>query len=240
MRVLGIIPARYGSVRFPGKPLTDILGKPMVQHVWERASESPVLDDLVIATDDERIADAARGFGARVVRTSSIHRNGTERCSEVLSGWANPVDVVINIQGDEPGLDATCLDQLVAGFDDPHAEICTLTRPFDLDEDVHDPGAVKVVTDRMGRALYFSRSPIPHGGAAHRHVGLYAFRSAVLPRLVALDPTPLETAESLEQLRWLENGHVIRVLETSHRSISIDRPQDVDRFIQSQTHGHRT
>ena len=240
MRVLGVIPARYGSVRFPGKPLTDILGKPMVQHVWERAAMSDALDDLVIATDDERIDDAARAFGATVVRTATTHRNGTERCNEVLAGWDGVPDVVINIQGDEPGLDAACLDQLVAGFDDPHTEICTLARPLTPDEDAHDPGAVKVVTDRTGRALYFSRCAIPHGGAAHRHVGLYAFRSAVLPRLVALDPTPLEQAESLEQLRWLENGHVIRVLETSHRSIAIDRPQDVDRFIQSQTHGHRT
>jgi 3-deoxy-manno-octulosonate cytidylyltransferase (CMP-KDO synthetase) len=236
MRVLGVIPARYQSTRFEGKPLADILGKPMIQHVWERARAADCLDEVMVATDDERIRDAAAGFGARVVMTSGEHRSGTDRVAEAVA--LTDAGVVVNIQGDEPMVDAAMLREVVEPFHTrPAVELVTLKKEVFTEQQFDDPGVVKVVTDPEGWALYFSRSLIPYPrqrtASYHvfEHLGLYAYTRDCLLKLASLPMSPLEQVEGLEQLRALENGIRILVVETRSEgeSVSVDTPEDLER-----------
>lgn len=241
MRILGIIPARYGSSRFPGKPLIDLKGKTMIQRVVEGASKAALLTDLIVATDDQRIVDEVVRFGGKVVMTDSNHPTGTDRCAEVLRNLPDSYDVVINIQGDEPLVDARQLDQLLQAFSNPDVQIATLaSRKIEM-EDILNPNRIKLVVDKHHNALYFSRSPIPNFANAKgepleiypflRHIGLYAYRSEVLLQLSKLEETQLEKIESLEQLRWLYNGYSIRVVETEIETPNIDTPEDVEKVL---------
>jgi 3-deoxy-manno-octulosonate cytidylyltransferase (CMP-KDO synthetase) len=226
-RGVGIIPARFGSTRFPGKPLAAIKGRPMIQWVYESARSAALLDDVVVATDDERIASACRSFGAPVRMTSPDHRSGTERVAEVAQTIDN--NIIINIQGDEPLLDGRLLDALVEALQDPDVPMASLMRRKTDLASARDPNRVKVVTDKDGWALYFSRSPLPFEARDFffQHVGLYGFQRSVLFRLCGLPPSRLETAERLEQLRALENGIRIRMLETATAPLSVDVPRDI-------------
>jgi 3-deoxy-manno-octulosonate cytidylyltransferase (CMP-KDO synthetase) len=231
-KILGVIPARFASSRFPGKALVSIAGKTMLQHVWERASQARYLTNIVIATDDERIRAAAESFRARVVMTRSDHPSGTDRVAEAAS--ASQATIVVNIQGDEPMLDPAAIDAAVLGLLE-HDEIPmgTLKKRIERPEEVTDPNVVKVVTDRDGNAIYFSRSPIPNlrdpagmPAAYFKHIGLYVYRRDFLLGYSDLPVGPLEQAERLEQLRALENGFKIRVMETEYESLGVDTPED--------------
>lgn len=241
MRILGIIPARYASSRFPGKPLIDLKGKTMIQRVVEGAAKSSLLTDLIVATDDQRIFDVVQGFGGKVMLTDSKHPTGTDRCAEIVRSVADQYDVVINIQGDEPLVDAKQLDQLLQAFTDPKVQIATLaSRKIEMD-DILNPNRIKVVVDKNQRALYFSRSSIPNFANTKgepleiypflRHIGLYAYRSEVLLQLSELEETQLEKIESLEQLRWLYNCYSIQVVETEIETPNIDTPEDVEKVL---------
>jgi 3-deoxy-manno-octulosonate cytidylyltransferase (CMP-KDO synthetase) len=222
-RVVGIIPARYDSTRLPGKVLTPILGKPMIQRVYESASRARGLDPVLVATDDERVARAVEGFGGRAVMTSSECRSGTDRLAEVVrradSGAAD-ADIVVNVQGDQPFMDPAMIEETVQPLlDDPELPMATVMHAISHLPDLEDPAVVKVVRNLAGDALYFSRSRIPHPQrdhehAVHEHVGLYAYRRDFLLTFATLQPTPLERLESLEQLRALEHGYRIRVVES--------------------------
>ncbi|MBU0486724.1 MAG: 3-deoxy-manno-octulosonate cytidylyltransferase [Bacteroidetes bacterium] len=237
MNMIGIIPARYASSRFPGKPLSVIKGKPMIQWVYELACKTQSLKRVVVATDDDRISGCVKGFGGDVVMTSSAHLSGTDRCAEaaeLLKSQGVDFQAVINIQGDEPFLDPGIIDKLAAEFADQTVEIATIAGFFDNDKDVLDPNKVKVVTDIDHNALYFSRSPIPFlrsvGGEKPkylRHAGIYGYRADVLQKITRLMPGKLELAESLEQLRWLENGYRIRVIVADYQTVAIDTPDDL-------------
>jgi 3-deoxy-manno-octulosonate cytidylyltransferase (CMP-KDO synthetase) len=228
--VVAIVPARYASSRLPGKPLADIHGRPMIEHVYRRAARAAV-DAVIVATDDERIVTAVEGFGGTACLTRSDHLTGTDRLAELAA--LLPGDVFVNVQGDEPFIDPAAIDALVAPLVLDRAEqMTTLCRPLTADDDVHSPHLVKVVRDRRGRALYFSRAPIPFGRTAEGanpavHVGVYAYRRSTLLTLAALPPTPLERRESLEQLRALEHGIPILVLDTTYRSLAVDTPDDL-------------
>lgn len=241
MRILGIIPARYASSRFPGKPLIDLKGKTMIQRVVEGAAKSSLLTDLIVATDDQRIVKAVEAFGGKVQMTDSKHPTGTDRCAEIVRSLADQYDVIINIQGDEPLVDARQLDQLLQAFTNPEVQIATLaSRKIEL-EDILNPNRIKVIVDKNQSALYFSRSPIPNFANAKgepleiypflRHIGLYAYRSEVLLQLSELEETQLEKIESLEQLRWLYNGYKIQVVETEIETPNIDTPEDVAKVM---------
>ena len=239
LKFIGIIPARYASTRFPGKPLAILGKKPVIQHVYERASEA--LDNVIVATDDQRIMDAVEAFGGKAVMTSADLRSGTDRVCQAYSNAATDADVVINIQGDEPFISADQINALKKCFDNPDTDIATLARKYPADagfEGLFDPNLVKVTFAADGRALYFSRSIIPYVRGVdwkqwldkadfYTHVGIYAYRADVLKRLSMLPQSPLELAESLEQLRWLQNGYTIRVAETDTKSIGIDTPDDL-------------
>ncbi len=241
MTVLAIIPARFASSRFPGKPLAPLSGRPMIHWVYDRARAAKRVSDVIVATDDARIAAAVERFGGRVVLTSPAHRSGTDRLAEVVRGLdgGRGIAAVVNVQGDEPLLDPTSIDRAVAPLlEDPAVEMSTLSTPITRAEDHDDPNKVKVVTDRNGFALYFSRAPIPWwrdgrpgGGTqmAAKHIGLYVYRPATLLKLASLVPTPLETAESLEQLRALEHGIRIKVVAVERDSPGIDTPEDLRR-----------
>jgi 3-deoxy-manno-octulosonate cytidylyltransferase (CMP-KDO synthetase) len=236
LSILGVIPARYASSRFPGKALVVIGGKTMLQHVWERASQARYLTSLVIATDDERIRDAAESFRARVMMTRSDHASGTDRAAEAAS--ASQARIVVNIQGDEPMLDPAAIDAAVLGLlEDDDVPMSTLKKRIEDTAEIADPNVVKVVTDHHGNALYFSRSPIPYvreagqpDAAARvaycKHIGLYVYRRDFLLGYSDLPVGPLEQAERLEQLRALENGFKIRVIETEYESLGVDTPED--------------
>ncbi len=239
---LGIIPSRYASSRFPGKPLAMIAGKPMIQWVYERASAH--FDHLLVATDDRRIMEAVGHFGGTVLMTSRTHRSGTERCAEALRLYQEREKLtfshVVNIQGDEPLIMKEQLQELTGCMDSPEAEIATLIRPLQ-EEDAADPNTVKVVVDLQFRALYFSRAVIPFrrgevpfSGPGSRpsygHVGIYAYRCDVLQKIAALPPSPLEMMESLEQLRWLEHGISIRTRITGYPSRGVDTPEDLEKI----------
>ena len=236
-RILGVIPARFASSRFPGKALASIAGKPMIQHVFERAGRSGYISDLVIATDDERIASAARAFGAPVRMTRSDHPSGTDRVAEVAS--AHPADFVVNIQGDEPLIDPSAIDAAILSIvGDPSVSMGTLMRRIHDPADIANPNVVKVITDLQGRAIYFSRLPIPwvrdeQASAVpltrYQHIGLYVYRRDLLLSYSDLSVGPLEQSERLEQLRALENGYSIRVIETEYESIGVDTPEDFER-----------
>jgi 3-deoxy-manno-octulosonate cytidylyltransferase (CMP-KDO synthetase) len=244
MKFLGIIPARYASTRFPGKPLADMKGKPLIQRVYEQVRQS--VDELCIATDDERIATVAEAFGARVVMTSDRHRSGTDRCYEAYCKIGVSCDAVINIQGDEPFIRPEQIELLKSCFEKPGVQIATLVKPLDPDGDfeqtLFNPNSPKVVLNSRLEALYFSRSVIPYLRgreytawlAAHtfyKHIGLYAYRIRVLKKIVALPPSPLELAENLEQLRWLENGYKIQTAVTRQETVGIDTPEDLQRAL---------
>jgi 3-deoxy-manno-octulosonate cytidylyltransferase (CMP-KDO synthetase) len=235
-RIVIVIPARYASTRFPGKPLARLAGRPMIEHVYRRAAAARVADEVLVATDDERIAEAVAAFGGVARMTSTAHRSGTERLAEVAASLA--CDLIVNVQGDEPLLDPAMIATAVAPFADPALQMGTLRRrlaPADLD----NPNVVKVVVDRHDYALYFSRAPIPHVRdraeasaapvAAWQHVGLYVYRREFLVHLAGLPPTPLEQAEMLEQLRALEHGHRIKAVETHAEAIGVDTPDDLER-----------
>lgn len=254
MRYLGIIPARYASSRFPGKPLALLGGKPVVQHVYERVSE--VLDSVWVATDSEPILQAVEAFGGRAVMTSAAHRSGTDRCREAFEKISAAAaaqgevdfDVVINVQGDEPFIAPDQVRALAACFEDPATEIATLVKPFrpeDGWEALSNPNSPKVVVNRDGYALYFSRSVIPYMRGMecgewlssgrqvyYKHIGIYAYRAEALRRITELEQSPLELAESLEQLRWLENGLRIKTAVTDVETIGIDTPEDLVRAEQ--------
>ena len=240
VKILGVIPARFASTRFPGKALASLAGKPLLQHVFERASAARCLNRVVVATDDDRIAAAARQFGAPVRMTRTDHLSGTDRVAEVAS--AEEATLVVNIQGDEPLIDPAAIDSaILALLDDPGgAPMGTLKKRIEAPEEVSNPNVVKVVTNRRGDAIYFSRSPVPYfrgcqqdgsppQAAYFKHIGLYVYRREFLLRYSALPVGPLETAERLEQLRALENGFRIRVAETEYESLGVDTPADLAR-----------
>lgn len=236
MKIVGIIPARYESSRFPGKPLIDLKGKSMIRRVYEGASKSEMLSDVIVATDDERIFQHVHDFGGKVKMTSKNHTTGTDRCGEIASSIE--ADVVINIQGDEPLVNPMQLDALCKAFINENVQIATLGIPMKEDlSDLHDPNRIKIALNAFGEALYFSRSPIPFERVAKdypylRHIGLYAFRKQTLLELTQLEPCKLEETESLEQLRWLYNGYKIQVVETDIETPNIDSPEDVEKVLQ--------
>lgn len=244
-KFVGIIPARYASTRFPGKPLADIWGKPMIQHVYERASQ--VLETVVVATDDQRIFRAVEAFGGRAVMTSEHHKTGTDRCYEALTKLPEHYDVVINIQGDEPYIATEQIEALKRCFDANGTQLATLVKPFAPDatyQDLQNPNAPKVVVNQHDEAIYFSRSVVPYlRGVApdewaqrhtyYKHIGIYAYRTDILAQITRMEQTPLEKAESLEQLRWLENGLRIRVAVTHAENVSIDTPDDLAALLKN-------
>jgi len=238
MRILGIIPARYASTRFPGKPLALIGGQPMIRRVFEQASRASGLSAVVVATDDSRIADAVRGFGGDVVMTAVSHPSGTDRCAEALSVAGDGYEAVINIQGDEPFIRPEQIDQLCNLISAEGSQIATLARKIGAEDELSNPNLPKVVIGVDGRALYFSRQAIPYLKGVpvsdwyrhhlyFKHIGIYAYRSEVLKLITALPPGILEQAESLEQLRWLENGYSLHVGITDSETIAVDTPEDL-------------
>lgn len=238
MKFIGIIPARYSSSRFPGKPLAILGGKPVIEHVYRQVSS--VMEDVFVATDDQRIYDAVEAFGGKAIMTRSGHKSGTDRICEALEKVAGSFDVVINIQGDEPFIQKSQLETVMQCFDDPRTQIATLGKPFESMEAVENPNSPKIVLDNDGYALYFSRSVIPFvRGKEHeewlshfpylKHIGLYAYRTEVLMEISKLPQSTLELAESLEQLRWLQNGYKIKVGLTNVETIGIDTPEDLQR-----------
>ena len=247
MKFIGIIPARYASTRFPGKPLAVLGGKTVIQRVYEQAAH--VLEEAYVATDDERIMQAVEAFGGRAVMTRSDHKSGTDRIEEAAEKIGTQADVIINIQGDEPFVQKSQLETLKQLFDDPTTQIGTLGKRFESMEAVLNPNSPKIVTDQRGFALYFSRSAIPFVRGKEqqewldhypflKHLGLYAYRREVLREVTLLPQSPLEKAESLEQLRWLENGYRIRVGLTDVETVGIDTPEDLQRaeqFLQDMT-----
>lgn len=238
MDFIAIIPARFASTRFPGKPLAILGGKTVIQRVYEQVST--VLDHVYVATDDQRIYEAVTQFGGRAVMTRADHKSGTDRICEALDKIGGQFDVVINVQGDEPFIQPSQLRTVMAAFDDPTTQIATLGKRFDSIEAVENPNSPKIVTDNAGFALYFSRSPIPfirgkeynQWLAAYpflKHIGLYAYRANVLREVTRLPQSSLELAESLEQLRWLQNGYRIKVGLTDVETVGIDTPDDLRR-----------
>jgi 3-deoxy-manno-octulosonate cytidylyltransferase (CMP-KDO synthetase) len=254
MKAVAIIPARYGSTRLPGKPLIEIKGKPLIQYVYEQVQRSSIRE-VIVATDDERIVAAVRGFGGEAVLTAPHHHSGTERVAEAATTVES--DIVVNVQGDEPLIQPEAIDSAIKPFiNDQSIMVTTLITPLETGTDLYNPHVVKVVVDHEGFALYFSRSPLPypktllgkadddllegfkriskmaHGGLRGywQHIGLYAFRREFLLKLAALAPSPLEQQEGLEQLRILENGYKIKTVICSAPSIGIDTPEDVERF----------
>lgn len=238
MNFIGIIPARYSSSRFPGKPLAILGGKPVIEHVYRQVSS--VMEDVFVATDDQRIYDAVEAFGGKAIMTRSDHKSGTDRICEALEKVGGSFDVVINIQGDEPFIQKSQLETVMQCFDDPRTQIATLGKPFESMEAVENPNSPKIVLDNDGYALYFSRSVIPFvRGKEHeewlshfpylKHIGLYAYRTEVLREVSKLPQSTLELAESLEQLRWLQNGYKIKVGLTNVETIGIDTPEDLQR-----------
>ncbi len=241
MDVIGIIPARYASTRFPGKPLVDIAGKSMIQRVVEQAKKASSLKKVIVATDDQRIYDHIKNLGHEVFMTSPEHTTGTERCREALILDGGVYDFVINIQGDEPFIDPEQINLLTTLFD-RKTEIATLIKKISSLEDLRNPNIVKALKTDSGLALYFSRSSIPHmrnipeedwmkSQIHYKHIGIYGYRVDVLSKIISLAPTPLEIAESLEQLRWIENGFRIRTAITDIETVGIDAPEDVEKAL---------
>ena len=237
MKVVGIIPARYNSTRFPGKPLAMIKGKTMIQRVCEQAWKSK-LDAVVVATDDIRIADEVLKFGGKYVMTDPRHQSGTDRCCEAVQMFEEQYDAVINIQGDEPFIDPRHIDLLVDMISRDDTQLASLVKRVEEAEDLFGSSKVKVVMDKTGKALYFSRNPIPfmqnvahekwlQKGRFYQHIGIYAYKTETLHQISKMQPSALEQAESLEQLRWLENGLSIRMAVVAGESLSIDTPDDL-------------
>lgn len=243
LNFIGIIPARYASSRFPGKPLADIKGKPMIRRVYEQASKA--FENVYVATDDNRIESTVKAFGGKVVMTSPHHKSGTDRCAEAVdiveSNERKRFDVVLNIQGDEPFIDPEQLKQVSACFDEENTQIASLVKAIHSPDDLFDPNRPKVVINARHEAVYFSRSVVPYIRGVqekewisrhqfYMHIGLYGFRRDILPELTRLSQSPLELAESLEQLRWIENGFRIKMRITEFESFGIDTPDDLLRL----------
>lgn len=234
MNVIAIIPARYASTRFPGKPLAMLKNKPIIQHVYEKAIESKLFNDVFVATDDQRIQNAVENFNGKVVMTSADHKSGTDRIAEACANMV--VDIIINIQGDEPFISTKPLENLIKTFHNPETKISSLMHQ--IDHDIDNPNAVKVVTDKRNFALYFSRAKIPfdRDGNANvkyfKHIGVYAFRKKTLENFVKLPQGVLEKIENLEQLRLMENGIKIKMVETEYQGIGIDTPADLEKAEQ--------
>jgi 3-deoxy-manno-octulosonate cytidylyltransferase (CMP-KDO synthetase) len=226
---IAIIPARYQSTRLPGKPVIEVRGKTLIEHVYRRVERAGLIERILVATDDERIAKAVQRFGGNVIMTRIDHQSGTDRLAEAASGLP-PEALVVNVQGDEPLIEPEVIDRAVAAARLGDAEIVTLRTRLDDRSSIEDPNRVKVVVNREGFALYFSRSPIPSGGTTFLHLGLYVYRAGFLKRFTQLERTPLEIAERLEQLRALEHGFRIRVVEVDSVSWGIDTPADLERF----------
>ena len=250
MKVLAIIPARYASTRFPAKPLALLGSKPIVQRVYEQVAK--VVERVVVATDDERISDAVKAFGGEVVMTSTEHRSGTDRCAEAYGKLGCETDIIINVQGDEPFISPKQIEALIGCFDNRNIDIATLVKPFNEEDGIElleNPNSPKVVINEAGEAIYFSRSVIPYlrdversewlkHHTFYKHIGIYAFRAEVLKRVSSLPQSPLEKAEKLEQLRWLEHGYKIGVGVTDIETIGIDTPEDLmkaEHFLTTQT-----
>lgn len=238
MKIIGIIPARYGSTRFPGKPLVDIKGKTMIQHVYEKVLHTGLFHAVVVATDDTRILKEVQSFNGNVLMTSENHQSGTDRCAEVLEKLEETFDVVINIQGDEPFIEEEQLSKVIELFKDETTQIGTVVKRIDDTQDVDNPNRVKVVFNKKGAALYFSRSAIPYNKNNtkinyYKHIGLYGYRYMVLKEIATLPPSPLELQESLEQLRWLENGYSIKVAETNKEAKAIDTEEDLKNLLKN-------
>ena len=245
MKILGIIPARYASTRFPGKPLTVINGKPMIQRVYEQAKKATSLTEVVVATDDERIKMAVLEFGGKVVMTSAKHKSGTERCREVLEKFRSTgknFDIVVNIQGDEPYIAPQQIDLVVSCFDNSEVQIATLAKKINSKEELFNPNVNKVIINKFDNAVYFSRQTIPFiqnteknnwltSYNFYKHIGIYAYRADVLIEITELEITSLEKAESLEQLRWIENDYKIKVIKTELESYAVDTPDDLLKFM---------
>lgn len=239
MKILGIIPARYNSTRFPGKPLANINGKSMIQRVYEQCTLSKHLTKVLVATDDDRIANHIRDFGGMISMTSPQHQSGTDRCNEIIRNLTDEKwDAVINIQGDEPYIHPDQIDLLCSMFEDDQTQIATLVKKITSPDELFNHNNVKVILNKRSEAIYFSRSPIPYNrnfpeqewlkySTYYKHIGIYGYRSHTLNEIAALPKTNLEITESLEQLRWIENGYMIKAGITSLESIAIDTPEDI-------------
>lgn len=241
MKIIGIIPARYASTRFPAKPLVDIGGRSMIQRVYEQAKGSKLLQEVVVATEDSRIEQHVRLFGGNVVMTGEAHQSGTDRCFEAISAFCPTADVVINIQGDEPFIRPEQIDLVASCFNSADVEIATLVKKINSYEDLFNPNIPKVVLNNDNEAILFSRQPIPHirGKAQsewlasytfYKHIGIYAYRTDILAKITALKQSSLELAEALEQLRWIENGYKIKVETTDFESVAVDTPEDLKKL----------
>ena len=239
-RILGIIPARYGSTRFPAKALADIGGKSMVRRVYEQASKTSLLSDVIVATDHQLIIDEVRSFGGKVCMTSALHQSGTDRCFEAMTLADGSFDYVINIQGDEPFIAPEQID-LLAGLLEGNTQLGTLIKRIEDTEELFNPNVVKAIFNKQKEAIYFSRAPLPYNRnepqerwldtmAYFKHIGIYAYRSDILQEITRLDVSDYEKCESLEQLRWIESGYKIKVAETNHASIGVDTPEDLDKL----------
>jgi 3-deoxy-manno-octulosonate cytidylyltransferase (CMP-KDO synthetase) len=241
MNVIGVIPARYDSSRFPGKPLVDIGGKSMIQRVYEQCSKSTSISKLIVATDDQRIADHVKLFGGNVTLTSINHQSGTDRCAEVANNYPE-FDILINIQGDEPMINPDQIDLLCKCFENPNASIATLVKKISSNEELFNENTPKVILNKNNEAILFSRTAIPfiRGKAKenwieqytfYKHIGIYGFKTETLKRLNNLPVSALESAEALEQLRWIENGYRIHTAITDKESQAIDTPQDLEKLL---------
>ncbi|MGB7527377.1 3-deoxy-manno-octulosonate cytidylyltransferase [Sphingobacterium cellulitidis] len=241
MKVIGIIPARYDSTRFPGKPLVDIAGISMIQRVYNQVKHAASLSEVVVATDDQRIFDHVKSFAGNVVMTKKDHQSGTDRCAEVINNISG-FDIAVNIQGDEPFIDPQQIDLLVSCFQNPEVQIATLVRPITEIEDLENINKPKVVLNLNQEALYFSRQPIPFlrgkniqdwlkNETYYNHIGIYGFKVDTLKKVASLPISKLETAESLEQLRWLDNGYKIKTAFSNHINDAIDTPEDLKAIL---------
>ncbi|WP_028297917.1 3-deoxy-manno-octulosonate cytidylyltransferase [Olivibacter sitiensis] len=246
MKIIGIIPARYESTRYPGKPLIDIGGKTMIQRVYERALLSKKLSMVIVATDDVRIADHVSSFGGHFAMTSDEHQSGTDRCAEVIQRFPD-TDITINIQGDEPFIDPSQIDSLAVCFENKDTQIATLVKKIETYEELVNINTPKVLRNVHKQAIYFSRSPIPFiRGVAqenwlqhfeyYKHIGVYAYRNEVLKDITKLKPSALELAEGLEQLRWIEHGYKIATCETDMETLAVDTPEDLQRILKIAKH----
>lgn len=241
MKILGIIPARYASTRFPGKPLIDIAGKSMIQRVYEQAKKCSQLSEVIVATDDDRIFEHVNSFGGKAEMTSSTHQSGTDRCAEVAEKHPE-YDVIINIQGDEPYINPDQISKLISCFGDPGTQIATLIKKVSNEQELYNTNSPKVIINKNSEAIYFSRSPLPHIRGQEpqnwfqhftyfKHIGIYGYRAEILKQITKLPVSALEKAESLEQLRWIENSYKIKVAETEIETVAIDTLEDLKKLI---------